>query len=56
MTYLIDKHIDAKIEEHKDYRRKSSGSQRMSNLQRYIKGEYNKDNKSVFISVKKGWL
>jgi len=54
MTHLIDKHIDERIERYKDYRRKSSSSERMSNLQRYIKGEYNKDNKSIFISVKKG--
>jgi len=52
----IDKHIDAQVEAYKNYRRKSSSSQRMSNLQRYLKGQYHKDNKSIFVSVKKRWL
>ena len=56
MTHLIDKHIDERIERYKDYRRKSSSREGMSNLQRYIKGEYHKDNESIFISIKKGWL
>ena len=56
MTYLVDKHIDEQIEKHKDYRRKNGSSEGMSNLQRYIKGEYHNDNKSIFIPIKKGRL
>ena len=56
MINALDKHIDAQIEAYKNNRRKDSDSKRVSNLQRYIKGEYNKDNKSIFISVKKGRL
>ena len=56
MTYLVDKHIDEQIEKHKDYRRKNGSSEGMSNLQRYIKGEYHNDDKSIFVPIKKGRL
>ena len=53
ITRLIDENIDGWIEKSKHGKAANGSSKGMSHLQRYIKEANNRDNKSIYSTIKK---